>query len=271
MDFVLYGTDARLSFLARQLIAASHRVLSWNSVEMPRVQKIESPLVLCDAVRLILPFRVSEDVVKTALGTLPLGSHVYGGKAPKSDDLQALLARRALTWHDLTEDDDYCRENAVPTAEGALAKLISSTPKCLSSLSVCIFGAGRVAEALIDLLARLGCSITVCARREKVLAAVRRAGHEALALPLDESALERLTSMDALINTVPAKDVVSRTVLSRLKKDAPVLELASGEENCDKDAAAEYAHPLFILPALPGKVAPHCAARALFHAITQKG
>lgn len=270
MDFVLYGKDARLSFLAEKLEESAHRVRFWK--EAPEgFSRLISLLELALPVRLLLPLKASADVAKEALSTLPVGSRVFGGGLGETAEFAALCARRAITWTNLEKDDAYCRENAIPTAEGALHALLPLTPKILSQTHVALLGSGRVAEAVLDLFLRLGMHVTLLARNGEKRKAAEQRGCSSLPLPLTEEAYEVLGTADALINTVEVQGIVNETLLSLLPRGVPVLELASGKENIDAAAAEQTAHELYFLPALPGKIAPSSAADALFSAITKEG
>ncbi|MBQ2252791.1 MAG: hypothetical protein II328_02280 [Clostridia bacterium] len=267
MEFVLYGTDKRMEYLALRLKRAGHRVLTWEGITSAYATKIDSLLELTGAVRLVLPLSADGALKTRALEGLPPGSLVFGG-APTDGESAALAAKKAITWINLAEDDDYCRKNAVPTAEGALHKFLECTPICAGEAEVAVFGSGRVAAATVDLFSRVGISLLVCARNEKTRAALRRAGHRTCPLPVPEKKRERFACVSALFNTVPKPGIVDAEVIAALPRGTPILELASGKENIDLDAARARDCPVFFLPALPGKIAPKSAADALFSAIT---
>ncbi len=271
MDFLLYGKDARLAFLAKKLKDASHRVRFWGQEAPEGYGCIESLLELSLPVRLVLPPRVTEEKAKDALATLPVGSRVFGGKLGETGDFPTLCARRAIVWENLEKNDAYCIANAVPTAEGALHALISHKPKILSDTHAVLLGSGRVAAAVIELFSRLGVRVTLIARNREKCREAERNGISALPLPLPENAAEALGDADALINTVEAKGVVDGALLSALPQGTPILELAGGRENIVSEAALRGGHEILPLPALPGKIAPSSAADALFFAITQEG
>ena len=270
MDFILYGTDARLKHLAQKLKNAGHRVRFWR--EAPEgFDALSSLLELSLPVRLVLPPRGRAAIAKEALETLPVGSRIFGGRLGDTEELSALCARRAITWVDLDRDDAYCCENAIPTAEGALHALLPRTPKVLCKTHAALLGSGRVAEAVAELFVRLGVRVTVIARNSEKRKAFESRGVCTLPLPLTEEAHEALMSADALVNTVEVRGIVNETLLSLLPRGVPVLELASGRENVDLAAAEQRGHEVCFLPALPGKIAPASAADALFSAITKEG
>lgn len=269
MNYILYGTDARMKALACLLHREGHLVFSWEGVRGAYITPITSPLEVSLPVRLVLPPSLKGNIVKNALATLPLRSRIYGGMPPEDEESLGMMRRRALTWINLMENARYCAQNAVPTAEGALAKLIEVTPRTLAESVVCITGSGHVAHATVELLLKCGADVLVCARSAAKRKAFRERGCRTAPLPVPEKKLSRLKNVSALINTVPAEGIVGEDILKHLPRRTPILELASGKDNVCAECAAEYGHTVYPLPALPGKVAPESAARALFLAITE--
>lgn len=270
MDFLLCGDDSRMHYLARLLLNARKSVSSWHGPTGGRITTVESPLELHSPVRLVLPFGAERALVQTALDTLPVGSLIFGGAFSADEEQRLSLLRRAHTWVNLLEDDEFCKKNAVPTAEGALHCLLERTPKVLSELCVALTGSGRVSTAVASLLDQNGVEVCILARNPKKRKALRAAGFCTLPLPVSPTKLGALGRVDALINTVEARGIVSEELLGALPRGTPILELASGRDNVDLSAAQKHAHPVCFLPALPGKIAPQTAAEALFCAITKK-
>lgn len=264
MTFILTDTDRRSTALASLLLQGGHRVLSWNGPRGAYITEISGLLEVSEPCRLILPVRASEALFEEALATLPLSSTVYGFSLPT--DRGEALARRALTAIDLNRLSGFCRENAVPTAEGALAALMEHTDVCVAECTVGVVGSGRVAEALLSLLSRVGCRCVMLARDKKARHRAQKAGLCALPLPLGKKK-KPLSSLDALFNTVPARGVVSRELLAALPQKTLLFELASGEGNFDPEGLAD--RHVIPLPALPARVAPQSAAQYLYRAVTK--
>ncbi len=268
MDYLLYGTDRRLPHLAAYLHRAGHRVLSWEGIRGAHIREISSPLELYGAVNLVLPFRVKPEIVCRAVDSLPLQSRIFGGEMPKDPNFSLRLRRRALTWINLLEDEEFCMQNARLTAEGALHKLLECTPRAVSEECIAVTGSGRVARACADLLGRLGAEVLLVARNKNARRLFRREGKNALSLPPDEKEKALLGRVDAVLNTVPCEGVLDADFLGALRRGVPVLELASGNSNVDSDAARAREIPVFFLPALPAAIAPQSAAFLMFSAIT---
>ena len=64
--------------------------------------------------------------------------------------------------------------------------------------------------------------------------------------------------MDAVVNTVPST-VLTHDVLRAMRRDCPVIEIASPPYGTDLDAAQALGIHVQIAPSLPGKVAPKTA------------
>lgn len=268
MDFVLCGDDARHVFLAEELLARGHRVFFWESdLFVSRAQKIESPMELFDTVRLVLPFGADEAQFFRAAETLPLNSCIYGGPPPEG--VRELLSRRNLSFCNLLENDSFCRKNALPTAEGALAALITNTPLSVSESEVLLLGYGRVASACAKLFSAVGAKVLVAARKSAVRKCAERAGYEAYKLPFPKRKIKRIAHLSAVCNTVPAAGIVDAQLLHALPQKTLILELASGADNIDAAVCAQLSHTLLRLPSLPGKVAPQSAARFIAEIITE--
>lgn len=269
MDFLLYGTDARLKPLARLLHQNRHRVLSWEGPEGAHITPIASPLSLSGPVRLVLPQTADKSLVLRALSTLPLQSRVFGGAFPEDEECEKKRLSRRIFWVNLAEDEVYCKRNAVLTAEGVLYHLLALSEKCLADTHVALTGSGHVAEACVHLFEELSVDVTVCARSREARRALRRRGHRTLPLPADAQRAAALGDADLLVNTVPVAGIVDRTILSALPRKAPVLDLVRGGFCVDLDAAKEKEHPVSYPGALPGLLSPQSAAKALCDAITQ--
>ncbi len=74
--------------------------------------------------------------------------------------------------------DSFCLLNAVPTAEGAIAKAIDATDICLWKSKVLVIGFGRVGKILADRLYGMKCRLTISARKDADFAFIDALGAE---------------------------------------------------------------------------------------------
>ena len=65
---------------------------------------------------------------------------------------------------DIMEDEAYAIKNAIATAEGAIKKVIDSTPFTINKSNVLILGYGRIGKILARFLSSFGARIYVEAR-----------------------------------------------------------------------------------------------------------
>lgn len=182
---------------------------------------------------------------------------ICGGIIPQN--LSEKLEKHGSDIYDLCESDSFNILNAVPTAEGAIAVAMSNLNITVSDCNAAVIGFGRVGRALCRLLSAMGARVTAVARSEKDLAESKVCGYS----PADHAMLPSLVSkQDVIFNTVP-HTVVTENVLSQMKKDAFVIDLASRPGGVDGMAASRLGIRVISALSLPGKVAPVTAGRII--------
>ncbi len=156
---------------------------------------------------------------------------------------------------DYLKRDDFCLLNAVPTAEGAIARAISDTPFCLWQSKVLVIGCGRVAKILIDRLAALKCNLTVSARKSADFAYLQALGIKHIHT---NDVSKAANKFDIIFNTV----------------DVPIFNEYDNLKNCylydlstkgciDFEKATQSGIKAQKLPGIPGKVAPLTAGKII--------
>lgn len=182
---------------------------------------------------------------------------VCGGMIPES--LASELEKGGATVYDLCESDGFNIMNAVPTAEGAAAVAMGNMKITLSGCNAAVIGFGRVGKALCRLLSAMGAHVTAVSRSERDLAESEACGYA----PADHPSLPGLAGeQDVIFNTVP-HTVVTEEVLAGMKKDAPLIDLASRPGGVDTMAASRLGVRVIAALSLPGKVAPVTAGRII--------
>ena len=157
--------------------------------------------------------------------------------------------------------EEYQIANARLTAEGAAALLRPETG--LSGAHVLILGYGRIGRLLAREMQKAGSLVTCAARNAAQRAWAQAEGCEAL--PLDALSAA-LGGFDVLVNTVPAP-VLTEPLLSLVRRDAVLLELASAPGGIDAAAAHERGLRFLRAPGLPAKYDPDAAAKILRDAV----
>ena len=151
--------------------------------------------------------------------------------------------------------DSFCLLNAVPTAEGAIAKAICDTPFCLWKSRVLVTGCGRVAKVLIDRLLAFKCDLTVSARKQRDFAYLDALGIKHIST---RDVAQKAREFDIIFNTIDVKLFEQTDVL----KNCYLYDLSS--KGClDFDLVKQNNIRAEKLPGIPGKIAPITAGEII--------
>lgn len=164
---------------------------------------------------------------------------------------------------DLWRDEQLLRENALLTAEGAVAAAMRAGRRCIRGMDCVVVGWGRVGRALAELLVSMGARVTVASRSEAHRNRAVERGAEAVP---PEALLSALPGAALVFNTAPAP-VLDEERLSRVHRDAMVIDLASAPYGVDLRAAWRMGLRAWREPGLPGRYCPESAAAALLRAM----
>ena len=277
MKFAVIGGDRRAVLLCSMLARDGHRVQSFAlekaelPAEIPKAGCLQGCLYGADCVVLPTPaekkclinapYAAQPLPVEELLSALWPGQLLIGGKLSRELCMGAVA--QGLQVADLMQRRGFTVGNAALTAEGAVEKLMSASPRSLWGSRVLITGWGRVAKLLALRLRALAAEVTVAARKEGDRAMAQALGLAAADFP-DLPAL--LGSFDFVVNTVPAR-VLPAESLARLRPDVLLLELASSPGGFDPQEAAELGLTALSAPGLPGVTAPYTAAALMRDAI----
>lgn len=215
-----------------------------------------------DAAAVILPMPYSADGVhisgeETTLSALlasqPAGTAVFGGRFDRGAYLCA--AKYGARLFDYFAPESVQIANAALTAKGAL-KLAAERLRA-EETKVLVCGFGRIGRCLMNELAKRGTDATVSLRKDTDAAWAEALGYKWVATTsLDPS------PYDLILSTVPSL-IFTRELLERLRPDARIIDLASAPYGVDFDAAQSLGVKAEIASALPGKIYPDEAGRAL--------
>ncbi len=166
-----------------------------------------------------------------------------------------------INFIDYLKLDSFCYLNAVPTAEGAIAKAIYDTPFCLWKSRVLVIGNGRVAKILTDRLKALDCDLTVSARKTRDFGLLDALGIKHINT---NEVVKNAHNFDIIFNTI---DVMLFDDLDGLK-NCYLYDLSTkGCLNFEK--AKENKIHAEKLPGLPGKIAPLTAGKIIAQTVKQ--
>lgn len=232
------GTDRRQAAAARALAAAGCRVGGPEAVPA------------ADYILLPVPLRMDETLA-ALLRTAKPEAVLLGGRPP--------AGTFGRVWVDCFAREELAVRNAVPTAEGCIALLLTRRTRTLWGAPVLVTGYGRVGQAAALRLTALGARVTVAARSgaQRALAASQGAA----AVPLAGLA-GAAAGVDTVVNTIPAP-VLTRPVLEALRPRSLIVDLASAPGGTDFDAAAALGHTALLASGLPARCAPDSAGEYL--------
>lgn len=260
MKAYVIGGDSREKYLAYRLEQKGIEILHPEQVERLKDKKVEI---------LLLPTPVSTDrfTVKATEGQRKIslkevvevaeaGQFVFGGMFPK--DLKEALEKKGAEVYDFMEMEDIAIQNAVATAEGAIAEAIFMSNEVLHGQEVLVLGYGRCGEVLADKLKGLNAKVTVMARREEVRSRAWTFGNSVL----DIKDCGHLEKYHYIFNTIPAP-CVTREWIDCLNRYCCVIDIASKPGGTDFDYCSQKGIRAKLCPSLPGKYAPKTSGELL--------
>ena len=170
----------------------------------------------------------------------------------------AKLREGGAAVHELSDDEEFMRENAYITAIGALGYVLA-TEKCVpSDISFGVVGYGRIGSSLVRLLLFLGARVKVFTSRMLTRIDLGECGVNSSLADISVNGYD-FEGVDILINTAP-KDMSGKFPGGKLPEGLRVLELASGDNFNGVDGVEK-------LSSLPEKMYPESAGRAYFESI----
>ena len=153
---------------------------------------------------------------------------------------------------DYSQSEQLLDRNAYITAECAISIALGRLLKTFSESSIAIIGYGRIGKHLCKLSKSLGASVTVFSRREESRIDAIGMGYKAY--PISNLCKGYY---DVIFNTAPSP-IISKKESDKISKQSIVLDLASLPGGFEDAEFPERAL------ALPGKMKPESAGRAIF-------
>lgn len=267
--FAVLGGDRRMVYAAELLAMTGFFVIGYGLSDKPnqKVYLTQNEEEALHADFFLLPIPMSHDkktlfapslakplLIRDILEKAPSHAVIFGGSTSDFDDPRI--------W-DYGKRSDFAMQNAQPTAEGALLLAIRHLPCAVNGSRIGIVGFGKVGKATAALFHTMGAKVTVFARREEVCSVASLLGYASA--PLSELP-EYVSDFRALINTVPSP-VIGDATLSRMRRDALLLELASKPYGIDLALAEICGLHTILASGLPGKYAPETAGHIICQTI----
>lgn len=189
---------------------------------------------------------------------------VFGGVI--SEAFRQECDERGILCYDFMKDESIAIFNAVATAEGAILEALSHKDTNIHGSKTLVLGYGRCGKVLAQKLKALSAEITVCGNSLTELALAEAMGMDTLLLNRLE---ERSGEFEYIYNTIPAM-VLRESVLKNMRRDALVIDIASGKGGVDEKAAEALQIRTLHCLGLPGKYAGRISAKRLTEFVVEK-
>ncbi|MEF2965156.1 dipicolinate synthase subunit DpsA [Paenibacillus sp. M1] len=249
--------------LGTPLVGASYHTLTPALLEEADV--IVLPVVGCnDQGEIDAPFSTGTLTLKKELfSAVKEGVLVYTGMA--KNYLKKLTEECGLRLIEMLDRDDVAIYNSIPTAEGAVMMAIQNTNITIHGSICMVLGIGRTGFTLARTLQGLGANVQVGVRKEADFARAVQMGWK----PFAATDLNAYTgAVDLIFNTIPTM-IVTAQIISKLSREAVIIDLASAPGGTDFRFAEKRGIKALLAPGLPGIVAPKTAGIIMANTLCQ--
>lgn len=214
-----------------------------------------------DKITVFAPFYDKEIYLDDIYSNINKNCHILCGMA--DDSIKNSVQKYNLEITDYFTDEALTVLNCIPTVEGAINIAIEHTKSTIFGSDCLVLGYGRVGKVLAKTLSSLGANTFVEARKNSDLAWIKAFGYEGIRLDKLESSIDKF---DIIFNTIP-HTVLDKNLLSKLKNDALIIDLASYPYGADINFCRDNKIKYIVASSLPGKVAPHFAGKIIANTI----
>lgn len=277
--FAVLGGDIRFIRVAQRLAESGFTVLTSglgeDLKESENIKICPPDFAVSNSEYVVLPLPVTTDNqnlnapdidYKIPLDTILSKSDpkhtFFGGKiAPYIAEKISLSGAKII---DYLEREDFAVQNAIPTAEGAIAIAMQEMTKTIYQSRSLVTGYGRIAKILGRYMQALGSNVTISARKASDMVWAQAQGHSCIHT---KSILANGEKYDVIFNTVPSM-IFDRERLKRINKECVIIDLASKPGGIDFVAASELGLKVVWALSLPGKVAPISAGDIIYNTVT---
>ena len=197
-------------------------------------------------------------VTASTLEAIEDGAYIFFGRT--DEETPHLANSRDILLDCYSNDEKFQSINSRLTAEGALKIVLERSPKGIADIFALVIGFGRTGSAVANILHEVSMKFDVAST-----SSVRQA--YCIAERVISPKNFDFAPYDVIINTVPKPIITDKDTMT-LKEGTLYIDLASTAA-----INLEYARYLgadaSLYPALPAKVAPYSAAKAIFDYITE--
>ncbi len=266
---LIIGGDIRQLYMSYYLESLGYEIYLYGLPETSRKcePKIKEAMKITDVI--IFPLPITKDgkhvfsitpvkeTLDEIINLIDAEKIVFAGMIDRGTKTK--LSNKKIKYYDYFEREDVTVMNTVPTVQGILKVIIDNVDYTIHSSKCAVFGYGRVAKVTAEALKSLGADVTICARKNGDLASARINGMNSC---LISDFTDDADKYNFIVNTVPSQ-IIDRNILSSLKSDCMIIDVASSPYGTDFAAANELGIKAMQCPSLPGKVAPKTAGKII--------
>jgi dipicolinate synthase subunit A len=280
MKFLIIGGDDRLVELANIFFGKGFKVYVHGmekaaNCQAENVKSLEEAVAKCDVIIGPIPFSKEANKLNSSYSEEPIEIENFFSKitpdkklffGAMSKNSREIADKYNIKYIDYHQDESYQILNTIPTAEGAVALMVSETESTVHGCNVLILGYGRIGKLLSEYTKALGAKVYVEARKDEDLTWIKSKGMNAIHL---NDLHEYIGTMDIIVNTVPAV-LLDESKLELVKKDAFILDLASLPGGVDFAFAKQRGIKTIHALGIPGKIAAKSAAEYIFDTVLKQ-
>lgn len=274
-SFGIIGGDLRQHYLAKSLLHDNNNVSVFGfekiTKETDNFKKLSLPEVINRSEYIIfpvpitrnnqtinVPFSKNEIYIDNELINLLKNKKIFGGIIIPC--IEKYVKKGEFSFFDYY-DEDFIKENAALTAEGAIKVFLEHSSKSINKSKFLVLGYGRIGKVLCKILKNMGANVTASARNIKDKALIKQNGYHFINTNkiTDD---ENLPSYDAIFNTVPAI-ILNEDVLKKVLPKTIIIDLASEPGGIDKKRAEDLNITFFHELGIPGRYFPESASEII--------
>ena len=179
---------------------------------------------------------------------------LFGGNIPISVVEAAKL--KNIKCCDFMKMEEVALENAISTAEGAIAEAITLSPQNVNQQNCLVLGYGRCAKAIAQRLKGLNAKVTIAARKDTARKDAISQGYGAISL---EELNDSISKEQFIFNTIPFR-VLNGDLIEKVATDAVIIDIASSPGGTDFEACARQGIQAKLSLGIPGRFSPKTSA-----------
>lgn len=281
LNIAVLGGDLRQIYIANHLCESGYSVVVYGTVQSKLLKSIcvatslSHALNICNVIVCPTPFSKNNthlfteneeiSISNTLLEqTLNQDHFVVGGDFP--NEFTNYCKFHQIEFYDFLKDDSIAIENAVATAEGAIAMAIQSSLINLSKSRCLVLGFGRCGKILAHKLSGFQTKLTISTRNSSSLSYGHSLGYDVIQL----SELKyNLPQFDYIFNTIPSV-ILPKELLAKISPETTIIDIASAPGGLDYGYVKKHHLNAHLCLGIPGKISPKTTGIILSNALIQK-